>query len=374
MVKQKSVAIVSGSGDTFVWFRIELLKRFQEKGFKVYGFAPEISRESKEILRQEGIIFIQTSLSRKNFNVFNLCFGILELKTHFNTIKPDVLISYMHKSIIASSFAIKLTNKSTRIFSIVSGLGHLFERQDIKHSLFKAISSLLLKLAFKRNESVFFQNPDDLNLFIKSKIIEKNKSYIMNGSGVDLDKFSLQRLPNAPIFMTMARLLRSKGLIEFAKAASIVKSEYPHSKFLIYGYPDDHSDSIDENEIKNSWTTKYGIDYLGYTDQPSEALGKCSVFVLLSYREGTPRTVLEAMSKGRPIITTNAPGCRETVKHLTNGFIVEVGDHVAAAEAMKKLCSEQLRCSMGAESRRLAEEKYDVHEVNKKILNLILDH
>ena len=128
------------------------------------------------------------------------------------------------------------------------------------------------------------------------KLVSFKKAVLVNGSGVDMDKFNDKSLPEDPIFLCMSRLIKSKGLIEYARAAKITKEKYPQSRFLLAGFPDQHHDSISENEIINDWQSKYGIEYIGYAKYPEETLKKCSIYVLLSYNEGTPRSVLEAMS------------------------------------------------------------------------------
>ena len=196
----------------------------------------------------------------------------------------------------------------------------------------------------------------------------------MNGSGVDLDLFSLQPLPDEPIFICLSRLIKSKGLMEYAQAAAIVRKNHPHARFLLYGFPDEHYDSISEKEISDTWNEKYGIEYLGFSANPQESILQASVYVLLSYNEGTPRSVLEAMSMGRAIITTDVSGCRETVQEARNGFLVKVKCPDSAANAMQLLLDESLRRKMGLESRKYCEEKFNVHAVNDSIvqhLNLI---
>jgi glycosyltransferase involved in cell wall biosynthesis len=204
---------------------------------------------------------------------------------------------------------------------------------------------------------------------LKNNIVLSQKTKLVNGSGVNLDKFSLSPLPAEPIFLCMARLIKSKGLEEFARAAKRVKKLNPEARFILYGYPDDHPDSIDENEIISNWFNDFGVENFGYAENPIDAIKECSVFVLLSYKEGTPRVVLEAMAMGRSIITTDAPGCRETVKNGVNGFLIPRFDDLEAANAMTKLLSAELRKEMGKESRKFCESKFNVLDVNNTLLS-----
>lgn len=365
----KKLFIISGNADTIVWFRLEMLKEFIDRGYKVFALAPECSSDSKKILDENGIDLIKISLQRKSFNLINLFIGIFEIRGFIKNLKPDIVFTYMHKSIIASSFAVKLSNQDLKLFSIVSGLGHLFERKQLKYRFFSFFSKLLLKLSFRYNQKVFFQNPDDKNFFEDLNIISFDKSKLVNGSGVNTEDFCYSEIPHQTVFMTMARLLESKGLREFANAAKIVKKKFPASRFIICGYPDFHSDSISEDEIKNLWEPEYGIEYYGFASDPIAIYNITSVFVLLSYREGVPRTVLEAMSMGRPIITTDAPGCRETVVNDYNGYLVPSKSINKPAEAMINLMNRDKQIEMGKKSREIAKKKFDVKKINSIILD-----
>ena len=364
----KKIILLSGSGDTVAWFRLDFLNEFLLRSYKVYVLAPDIRDDLKPELINMGIEFIEIKLERKGFNVLNLISSVFELARLFREIHPNIIFSYTHKAILSGSLAAKISGFSNT-FSMVTGTGHIFDNQTKKEKVIKFIGSLALRIALRFNKLVFFQNPDDQALFLKNNIVLSQKTKLVNGSGVNIDKFSLSPLPSEPIFLCMARLIKSKGLEEFARAAKRVKKLYPEARFLLYGYPDDHPDSIDENEIISNWLNDFGVEYFGYAENPIDAIKECSVFVLLSYKEGTPRVVLEAMAMGRPIITTDAPGCRETLKNGVNGFLVPRYDDLEAANAMIKLLSAELRKEMGKESRKFCESKFNVIDVNKTLLS-----
>ena len=368
MTSKKIFLAISGSGDTFAWFRKDFFVELKNSGYRVIAMAPDISANNLEELNQAGIEFNYFSLDRKSFNLLNLIFSIYKLQKIIRLINPDVIFSYMHKSIIVTSLAARITKKNN-LFSMITGLGHAFDDQTVKDKFIKLITISLLKVALSNNKKVFFQNPDDSLLFINKKIVRKEQVAQVNGSGVNLEKFPFSTPPSQPIFMTMARLLKSKGLIEFAEASKLMKELYPNARFLIYGYPDKHKDSIDENEIKNIWPKRYGIEYMGFCSNPANEIAKSSVFVLLSYQEGTPRVALEALAIGRAVITTDAVGCRETVKNNHNGFLVKPKDHISSFKAMQKLMDYELRALMSKKSRILAEEKFDVKKINKVLIN-----
>ena len=364
----KKIILLSGSGDTVAWFRLDFLNEFLLRSYKVYVLAPDIREDLKPELINMGIEFIEIKLERKGFNVLNLISSVFELVRLFKEIQPNIIFSYTHKAILSGSLAAKISGFSNT-FSMVTGTGHVFDSQTKKEKVTKFIGSLALRIALRFNKLVFFQNPDDQALFVKNNIVLSQKTKLVNGSGVNLDKFSVSPLPSEPVFLCMARLIKSKGLEEFARAAKRVKKLYPEARFILYGYPDDHPDSIDENEIISNWLNDFGVEYFGYAENPIDAIKKCSVFVLLSYKEGTPRVVLEAMAMGRPIITTDAPGCRETVKNGVNGFLVPRFDDLEAANAMTKLLSAELRKEMGKESRKFCESKFNVFDVNNTLLS-----
>ena len=364
----KKIILLSGSGDTVAWFRLDFLNEFLLRSYKVYVLAPDIRDDLKPELINMGIEFIEIKLERKGFNVLNLISSVCELVSLFKEIQPNIIFSYTHKAILSGSLAAKISGFSNT-FSMVTGTGHLFDNQTKKEKVIKFIGSLALRIALRFNKLVFFQNPDDQALFLKNNIVLSQKTKLVNGSGVNLDKFSLSPLPAEPIFLCMARLIKSKGLEEFARAAKRVKKLNPEARFILHGYPDEHPDSIDENEIISNWFNDFGVEYFGYAENPIDAIKECSVFVLLSYKEGTPRVVLEAMAMGRSIITTDAPGCRETVKNGVNGFLIPRFDDLEAANAMTKLLSAELRKEMGKESRKFCESKFNVLDVNNTLLS-----
>ena len=227
----------------------------------------------------------------------------------------------------------------------------------------------LYRLAFKYNKHVFFQNPDDLALFHQKGYIHSiNQAVLINGSGVDIDEFSPSDYPPSISFLLIARLLRDKGIYEYAEAARRIREIYPEVKFRLAGWIDQNPYAIEERHLE-AWHDNGDIEFIGRLADVRPTLAACSVYVLPSYREGTPRTVLEAMAMGRPIISTDAPGCRETVNQGVNGYLVSVRDVDSLVDAMLSFIERpELIREMGQASRKIAEEKYDVRKVNAIIL------
>jgi glycosyltransferase involved in cell wall biosynthesis len=290
-----------------------------------------------------------------------------QLKNIIEKEKIELIFSYTIKPVIYGSIVAKFCGIKN-IYSLITGLGYIFIDDSVRGKILRSLVQTLYSIALKANQKVFFQNSDDLNLFVKNKIVAEKKSIVINGSGVDLDSFSYSSVPNNCIFLFVGRLIKDKGIMEYLAAAQKIKSRYQQAKFQLVGASDKNPTSITAEELRHI-TTSGIVEYLGFLNDVRPAIKAASVFVLPSYREGTSKAVLEAMSMGRPIITTDAPGCRETVVDGVNGFLVPIKNTEKLAEAMEKfILHPELMVKMGKESRHLAEEKYDVHKVNKVIL------
>lgn len=281
-------------------------------------------------------------------------------------IKPALVLNYTIKPNIWGSFAARLLGIPA--YSMVTGLGYIMiEGAGLKRRLIQALAKRLYALALSKNRAVIFQNNDDVEEFTKAGIVDPSKVRIVRGSGVNLKHFASAPLPAAPVFLMIARLLRTKGVREYADAAKATKSVHPNARFLLVGMHDSGPDGIAVEEI-GDWA-QYGIEYLGPKDDVRPALAEASIYVLPSYREGTPRSVLEAMAMGRPILTTDVPGCRETVRHERNGLLVPARDAAALQAAMVRLIENpDEREAMGRESLAMAWELFDVDKVNRELI------
>jgi glycosyltransferase involved in cell wall biosynthesis len=281
-------------------------------------------------------------------------------------INPQYFLGYTHKPVIYGNLAAWAAGVKKQ-FALITGLGYTFQSKILwlNHLL-----QGLYRLALRNVDKVFFQNPDDETLFQTLGIVKPSnkKSVVVNGSGIDLSEFMVVPLPNKVQFLLIARLLGDKGVREYFKAANLVKKKYPDIRFGLVGWIDDHPNAINEEELEDCINLG-DIIFYGRMDDVKPAISESSVYVLPSYREGTPRTVLEAMAMGRPIITTDAPGCKETVENKKNGFIVPTKSVDDLVIAMKNFIEDpELIKTMGNKSRKLAEQKYDVKKVNEKML------
>jgi glycosyltransferase involved in cell wall biosynthesis len=272
--------------------------------------------------------------------------------------------------VIYGVLAARIAGVTNRI-ALVTGLGYAFT-SDSKgmRRIIQFVIRLLYKFALANATRVVFQNPDDRALFVQLGLVDAAKTALVNGSGVHLDRFPQQDITRRDEcnFLLIARLLRDKGIYEYVDAARRIKARYPRAAFHLVGWNDSNPSAIREADLK-TWVDEGLIHFHGRLDDVRPVLAASHVYVLPSYREGTPRTVLEAMATGRAIITTNAPGCRETVIDGENGFLVPVKDAEALAAAMEKfLENPELVTRMGQRSREIAEQKYDVRKVNEEML------
>lgn len=354
-------------------FRLDLIKTLQSKGVEVHVACPnDKSHDSdRKVLSELGVKVHDVSMSRAGLNPFQDLYTCWALWRLMRFIRPDKVLGYTIKPVVWGSLAAFFARIPQR-YALIAGLGYAFVEGGAtsrKRAVVKHAAQFLYRLALNRCQRVFFQNPDDELLFRQSGILKKRiASTVVKGSGVNLDHFQAVPLPKKPAFLLIARLLIDKGVREYAQAAKRLKVQYPEARFMLVGYLDENPESISETELA-TWTSGGYIDYLGKLGDVRPALAQASCFVLPSYREGTPRSVLEALAMGRAVITTDAPGCRETVIDGENGFLVQPKSADELTRAMEKLVQdpEQMKV-MGQVSLQRAREDFDVHKVNAIML------
>ncbi|NDV27147.1 glycosyltransferase family 4 protein [Desulfovibrio sp. JC010] len=362
------IAIIGGYGPSLINFRGPMLRAMKNAGHEVYGIAPLDSPDVPEKLAAMGIKFIEAPIQRKGMNPLKDLVALFALIKILRQTKPDAVLSYTIKPVIYGSIAAKLAGVKN-IYSMITGLGYAFGQTSGKRGLLFKLVKNMYRAGLACNNTVMFQNPDDRDLFKNTSIIPQDKvTVITNGSGVDLGHYASSPVPQGdPVFLCISRLLKEKGVREFAEAAVRLKKKYPQARFRLVGPHDHGPDSISDDLIA-TWQNG-GVECVGPVDDVREELKNCSIYVLPSYREGTPRSVLEAMASGRPIVTTDTTGCRETVREGQNGFMVPVKDIAALEQAMEKfiLQPESLQY-MGDASLEYAAEKFDVNKVNATIM------
>ena len=302
--------------------------------------------------------------AKEDFKTFHF------LRNLFKQQNADVILAYTIKPIIWGGFAARVL-PNCRFYALVTGLGFAFQRGGWKKNILMKLVIFLYKTALKRADKVIFQNPDNRQVFIDLGIVPAHKTCVVNGSGVDVSHFEVKPLSNTPTFLLIARLLGDKGIREYVQAASIVKRQYPEAIFQLVGPEDPSPNGISLTEL-SILNNEQAVDYLGGTSDVRPYIAACNIFVLPSYHEGLPRTVLEAMATGRPILTTDVPGCRETVINGENGWLVEKANVDQLAEKMIWFIENRTEWQRMAEaSRAMVEDKFDVHKVNKELLKIM---
>jgi len=358
---------------SLVNFRGPLIRDLIRLGHQVVAVAPEPAEPWLSQLKALGATYIEAPMARTGINPVADLKLTVWLWQLFRRERPDVLLAFHAKPVIYGGIAAVLAGIKHRT-AMIEGLGQGFatEAPTLGRKLVRLLMPLLYKAGLAGAHVVFFLNQDDEAEFRARGIIKKQKVVQIPGIGIDLAHFAPTPVPPPPItFFMMARLLAEKGVREFAAAAAIVKAKYPQVKFQLLGQPENGKAGVPLNEVRQF----QAIEYLGETSDVRPYLSACHVFVLPTfYREGLPRSILEAMATGRAILTTDAPGARETVVAGVNGYLVEKRHAAALAAAMERLLQEpdQLQ-AMGNASRALAEQRYEVGNINRQIIAALTD-
>lgn len=375
---QRSVMIVGNKMGSLLNFRGELIKAWQAQGYKVIALSPmfDQDQENLEKLNNMGVEYEEIPLNRTSINILKDLILVLHLFNLFKKYKPTKVFNYSAKPVIFGSIAAKLAQVRD-VYSWISGLGHFFTDTgkdfSFKQRFLLTLISQLYKFALRFNKGIIFVNHDDRDLFLEKKIVSDfDKCAVVNGSGIDLGHYYPSENMNESVsFLMIARILRDKGVIEYFKAAEQVKNEFPNVHFGFLGAYDDNPTAIKPSELSYYFERDI-VEYFGSDEDVRPYISDCSVFVLPSYREGRPRTVLEAMSMKRAVITTDVPGCRETVQEGYNGYLVEVRNIPSLVSSMLKFINDRSKIDqMGAYSRIIAEKQFDVSRVNSDILQVM---
>ena len=353
--------LVSPKNRTAYNFRGDLVKKIINAGYEVLITGP--NRDNVDKVEELGARFVEIPMNKNGVNPLKDFAYMNALRKLFKKEKPDVVLGYTSKPVIYGSMAGKLAGVPHKV-AMVTGAGYAFTAKTKKAKIIKLIMSILYKIGFMCADTVIFQNTDDKEQFIKEKLVKKDKCEIVNGSGVNMEKFSVAPYPEQMTFFMLSRVMYSKGIREYLEACEIVKAKYPHVRCMLLGACEGIQNSLSQEDL-DTYINKGVIEHFGETDTVADYYKQCSVYVLPSYREGTPRTVLEAMSMGRPIITTDAPGCRETVIDGKTGFLVPIQNGQAVAEKMIEFIEHpELVEQMGKNSNEYCRNKFDVIKVN----------
>ncbi len=364
------VFIIGAAPSSISKFRGELIKLLTMKGFDVCAIAAVANSEQIKEIENLGVDYLSYPVARNGINPIEDVKTYISLRNIFKQKQPNVILAYTIKPIIWGGMA-SWVIPHCRFYALITGLGFAFQKGSWKKNTLVKLVTFLYKIALKKSEKVIFQNPDNRQVFIDLGIIPAHKAYVVNGSGVDISHFEVKPLPSTPNFLLIARLLGDKGIREYIKAADIVKEKYSDVLFQLVGPEDPSPDGITLTELAHL-NSSGNIDYLGPANDVRPYIEGCSIFVLPSYHEGLPRTVLEAMATGRPILTTDVPGCRETVVNGENGWLIQKANAEHLAERMIWCIENQnnWQC-MGNASRKIVEDKFNVHIVNKELFKIM---
>lgn len=366
-VAEQRILIAASYAPSLLNFRGPLLRDLNYAGHTVHACAPDLDGSLRVQLRQMGVEAHETPLDRQGAGIFADLHYLLALRGLIRKIRPDLVLTYTIKPNIWGAFAAYLCGVPSA--AMITGLGYAFTGNGgLRQRMSRFVATVLYRLATSCNRIVIFQNPDDRDDFIAAGCLaDPSKARLVNGSGVDCDHYAPAPLPDGPVFLMIARLLKNKGVREYGEAAVRLIRSRPQARCVLVGYFEEGPDSIARADL-DRWVAG-GLEYVGKLDDVRPALSACSVYVLPSYREGTPRSVLEALATGRPVITCDAPGCRETVVDGLNGFLVPVGDLESLHARMAQLADDpDLRRRMAGESLRIAREKFDVSAVNRVLI------
>lgn len=372
------VVIIGTVATSFYGFRADLIRTLLKKGHKVYAFTSENTAEDLKKIEKLGATPITYTLNRGGLNPLADMFATYQLSKKIKAINPDLVFSYFSKPVIFGTLAAKLA-KAPHVIGMLEGLGYTFTEQpegfSKKTQLIKKIQVFLYKIALPQLDQLIFLNPDDPKDLLEKHAISVKNLEVLGGIGLNLKDYPYQPLSNIHLplkFLFIGRLLKEKGIHEFVLAAKLVKKTYPDTEFTVLGAIDHHNlGALQQTELDTLISSNI-IQYPGHVSNIKDWIADSHVFVLPSYREGVPRSTQEAMAIGRAVITTDVPGCRETVVDGVNGFLVPKWDPEVLAEKMIYFIEhpEQVRL-MGAESYKIAVEKFDAEKVNQRLVNIL---
>lgn len=364
------VALIAGQAQSLVNFRGPLIEALLAQGHVVHAMGPAADAATLEWLGARGVSYRPVPLERTGLSPIGDAATLWALFTGFRDIRPDAVIAYTIKPVIYGMIAARLAGVSRR-YAMITGLGYAFTDgvQSLKRRVARMAAMALYRLGLAQAHKVLFQNGDDLGEFHRLGLLPASTpTGLVNGSGVDLARFAPQPLPDAPVFLMIGRLVADKGVVEYIQAARALRATRPDARCVLVGARDCNPAAMPAGLLERAVADGV-IDWRGEMQDVRPAIAESSVYVLPSYREGTPRSVLEAMAMGRPVITTDAPGCRETVSDGVNGLLVPVRDTQALVRVMVWLGdSAELRARMGQAGLACARARYDAGVVARSVL------
>lgn len=364
------ILVVSPKNKTVFNFRGDLIKDMIANGNEVYVTGP--NRDFIEDVQALGIKeFIEVPLVKDNTSISGDLTYLNKLRQVMKQVRPEMVFAYTIKPVIYGSIAARFCGIK-KIYPMVTGLGRVYASESVKTKAVRLITKTLYQVAFSGCGKVIFQNMDDVREFVDGHYLSKKKCVVVNGSGVNMKRFYRSEIPEKPVFLMVSRIIREKGILDFAVAAREVKKLVPEARFIVLGGFDNSIGALKAEDIQE-YLDDGSIELPGEVKDPVSFYSQASVFVLPSYyREGLPRTILEGMSCGRPIITTDWTGCREPIEDGVNGFLVPIKNPKILAEKMYKLATDrELLLKMADAAYETCRKKYAVEIVNRQMRDVM---
>ncbi len=367
----QSCFVIGAEPGSLTNFRGDLIRALVREGVAVTALSAPQSPEQQDAIAALGATPMSYPVARTGLNPKGDLKTFRNLRALMRHKRPDAVLAYTIKPVIWGGLAARALPKC-RFYALITGLGFAFQGQGAVRRGLTHLVSGLYRSALTRADKVIFQNADNRDEFIARGIVRADKCAVVSGSGVDTAKFAVAAMPaGAPVFLVIARLLGEKGLREYAAAAAMVRRRFSDAQFHLVGPPDPSPDGITLGEVEG-WQASGAIVYHGATKDVRPYISNCHIYVLPSYHEGMPRTVLEALAMGRPVLTTDVPGCRETVRNGVNGHLVPKENAEALAERMIWFLEHRDQwAAMAAASRELATQVFDVHKINDDLLRIM---
>jgi glycosyltransferase involved in cell wall biosynthesis len=364
------IALIANTDWYLYNHRRSLALEAKARGYDVVALSPR--GDYVDRLEALGIPWIEMTMGRSSVNPVTETVTLMRMARIYRKVKPDLVHHFTHKPLIYGSLAASWVGVPA-VVNAVTGLGYIFTDESIRTRMLRILLRPLFKRAFLHPHAlVIFQVEDDRDLFIDRGLISPEKTVLIAGSGVDLDRFKVLPQPAGnPIVMVASRMLWSKGIREFVQAAERLKADDPDVRFVLVGRPDQGNPSSIPHSQLQEWHDEGVIEWWGHRDDMPQVYGQAHVVVLPSYTEGVPRNLIEAAAVGRPIVATDLPGCRRVVEHGRNGLIVPLRDAGALVDALRRLLHDpDLRSRMGKQGRSIMAERFSDEVINDQTLSV----
>jgi glycosyltransferase involved in cell wall biosynthesis len=367
---QPRVLFVDNDVNSFYSYRIEMARATRDSGFDVHVAAPQ--GKAVEILKKEGFTYHPVFMTRSGLMPWKELGTIKMLYALYREVRPDLVHHLRLKPVLYGGLAASAA-RVPAVVGLLTGLGYVFTAETGKARMIRKAVVASCRFAFRgSNQRLIFQNPDDRFVFVENQIVPAHKTVLIKGSGVDVKTWVPTPEPaGTPIVVLAARMLRDKGVVEFVDAARTLHAAGVSARFVLVGETDPGNPTAISIEQLRQWADAGHVEWWGKRDNMQQVLSQAHVVCLPSLREGVPKVLIEAAACGRPIVATDAPGCREIVRHGENGLLVPVKNSAALADALRVLVQNQdVRLTMGRKGREIVVEEFSSERVIRETLGV----